>query len=477
MIVGCMMYVLKCINNLPAENGLSKEISPTTLVTGDPPPSFDELCKLKFGDYVQTALGRTRNNQTARTIGAVALYPSGNTSGGWYFMSLLTGQVVHRYSWTKLKVTEDVIQRVNGLGIEEGRGVIGTNFKYTYDRNGEDIQLEELVGDNPGNGLVLADINDEDREAMAELEEREEEINGREEMQIQERADENENREMDIENVDEQVIKDEEANRGEIVEYDENEGEENELIEEANEAETLENENTVQVDDSDEAPESEDESDMRTAGNMRLRPRRRLDYQALDTKGARQLAQKVKKIKKKLKRRYKLKVRDLFRKAMSITMSQIKAASKYEQVSVEEGLRRFGNKAVEAVLSEYSQLNDKQVFRTRLAKELTAKQKSEALNLITMIKQKRCGKIKGRACADGRKERRYITKEESSSPTIHLESLMLSLLFDAFEGRSVATADITGAYLLAKMKDFVMSVQSGVYKVRHLRKWEEGPVP
>merc|ERR1719203_847214 len=133
------------MNITAAENGLSQEISPTTLVTGDPPPSFNEICKLKFGDYVQTALGRTRNDQTARTIGAIALYPSGNTSGGWYFMSLLTGQVVHRYSWTK-------------------------------NRNGEDIQLPELEGNNPDNSLVRVDINDEDGEALAELEEREDEM-------------------------------------------------------------------------------------------------------------------------------------------------------------------------------------------------------------------------------------------------------------------------------------------------------------
>ena len=107
-------------------------------------------------------------------------------------MSLLTGQVVHRYSWTKLKVTEDVIQRVNGLGIEEGRGLIGTNFRYTYDRNGEDIQLPELDEDDPDNNLMRVDIDDEDGEALAELEEREDEIDRREDMQIQERAEGNE---------------------------------------------------------------------------------------------------------------------------------------------------------------------------------------------------------------------------------------------------------------------------------------------
>ena len=58
----------------------------------------------------------------------------------------------------------------------------------------------------------------------------------------------------------------------------------------------------------------------------------------------------MKKLKGKIKRRFKIKVKDMFRKVMSITMTHIAAASKHDQVSVEEGIRRFGNKAVEAVL-------------------------------------------------------------------------------------------------------------------------------
>ena len=77
MIIGCMMYNLKSINQLPVANGLSTRVSPRTLGTGEPPPSYNDLCKLKFGDYVQTALGTMRNDATARTIGAMALYPSG----------------------------------------------------------------------------------------------------------------------------------------------------------------------------------------------------------------------------------------------------------------------------------------------------------------------------------------------------------------------------------------------------------------
>ena len=73
-----------------------------------------------------------------------------------------------------------------------------------------------------------------------------------------------------------------------------------------------------------------------------------------------------------------------------------------------------------------------------------------------MVKEKRDGKIKGRACADGRKQRRYIRKDEVSSPTVQLESLMLSMLIDAHEHREMATADVVGAYLLADMKDFTI---------------------
>ena len=73
-----------------------------------------------------------------------------------------------------------------------------------------------------------------------------------------------------------------------------------------------------------------------------------------------------------------------------------------------------------------------------------------------MVKEKRDGVIKARACADGHKQRRYISKEEVVSPTIQLESLIISLLIDAREGRDVETADIVGAYFLANMNDYVL---------------------
>ena len=54
-----------------------------------------------------------------------------------------------------------------------------------------------------------------------------------------------------------------------------------------------------------------------------------------------------------------------------------------------------------------------------MAEKLTSEDKKEYLSLIIIMKkEKRRGKIKVRACADGRKQRRYISKDEVDSPTI-----------------------------------------------------------
>ena len=70
------------------------------------------------------------------------------------------------------------------------------------------------------------------------------------------------------------------------------------------------------------------------------------------------------------------------------------------------------------------------------------------MEAVTVVKQKRCGKIKGRACADGSKQRRYLKEFESvASPTLSLDGLIGSTMIDVYEGRDVATCDVPGAFL------------------------------
>ena len=55
--------------------------------------------------------------------------------------------------------------------------------------------------------------------------------------------------------------------------------------------------------------------------------------------------------------------------------------------------------------------------------------------------------MKARGCADGRPQREYITKEESSSPTVALYTLMGSCLMDTMDKRKEITVDIPGVFL------------------------------
>ena len=65
---------------------------------------------------------------------------------------------------------------------------------------------------------------------------------------------------------------------------------------------------------------------------------------------------------------------------------------------------------------------------------------------VNLIKLKRDGRVKGRACADGSRQRKYLAEDESvASPTVSLESVHATLAVDAHERRFVAVPHIPGA--------------------------------
>ena len=131
------------------------------------------------------------------------------------------------------------------------------------------------------------------------------------------------------------------------------------------------------------------------------------------------------------------------------------------QCSAKKGLQVFGEAGEEAIISEMQQLDTMDVVEQKLASMLTQQEKKDALEYLMFLKKKRCGRIKGRGCADGQKQRIYKTKEETSSPTIATESLFLSCIIDAEEERDMATCDIPGAFMQALMDETVHVRLSG----------------
>lgn len=132
------------------------------------------------------------------------------------------------------------------------------------------------------------------------------------------------------------------------------------------------------------------------------------------------------------------------------------------QMSAREGLKRFGEKAETALVTEWIQLDSLGVYEGKKWYQLTKEQRRRAMRLVQLIKEKRCGKVKGRTCVDGRPQRAYIAKEDSTSPTTHLESLMLSLLQDANEERCVGIVDIPGAFLTSDTDEDAHVIVDGV---------------
>ena len=118
---------------------------------------------------------------------------------------------------------------------------------------------------------------------------------------------------------------------------------------------------------------------------------------------------------------------------------------------MKKGLREFGASGMDAVMKEMKQLHDRKVMFPKNAKRLTREERLAALNYLMFLKEKRNGDIKGRGCADRRKQRIYKTKEETLSPTVTTESFFISATMDASEGRDVAFVDVPGAFMHAKM--------------------------
>ena len=94
------------------------------------------------------------------------------------------------------------------------------------------------------------------------------------------------------------------------------------------------------------------------------------------------------------------------------------------QMSARAGIRRFGEAAKDAMRREFRQLDEKGVFEPIHASEITDDVKQQALRYINVIKEKRCGKIKGRTCADGRPQRDLYDKAETSSPTASSDAIL-----------------------------------------------------
>jgi hypothetical protein len=118
------------------------------------------------------------------------------------------------------------------------------------------------------------------------------------------------------------------------------------------------------------------------------------------------------------------------------------------QLSMKAATIKFGAiRTNKACMKEIKQIHLRDCFVPKHYEKLTPQQKGQILEAFIFVEQKKDGSDKARLVVNGAMQRGHITKDEASSPTVYNESISLTAVIDAKEGRHVATADIPNAFV------------------------------
>ena len=141
MVMELAKAVVYWLNSVPSNIGVSPTMSPMTIITGQL-LDYHKHCRYKFGEYVQTHEEHV-NSLFSRTVGAIALRPTGNQQWGYFLMSLHTGRIINRLHTIKLPMPAEVITRVDQLAKTQN-------------------MIPSLAFGNQDNRLIMQDITDDD---------------------------------------------------------------------------------------------------------------------------------------------------------------------------------------------------------------------------------------------------------------------------------------------------------------------------
>jgi hypothetical protein len=498
--------VVRCLNQFPWKNGISAHLSPAALVSGHPPPDFNTM-RLEFGTYVQVFEDNDpTNTPRARSLGAIALNPTGNAQGDYHFLSLSSGAKISRHQWIMLPMTDTAIARVEALGFADDQPMIQerglvvewrpdhTIDESEYDRDyvpphhdPADIldhagfdpvdadETTDLFQDAAAHDLFIAPadahaaLGPGAREAVEQhqadpwlFDNNNDEHNEDTDLDVN---DDNEGHDNDQDVGDEPDIG---ANANAPNEQNDDGADDNAPNDDGADDNAPNEQNDDEADEAnnDDAPNFADE--VNNEANE--------DTTTHDGEGTNA---------SNVDRLYNLRERRTaharFNEAMDnphnnksyypptqlIQRGTIAEAIRYvfghimTQMTAKAGIRKHGRAAEAALMQEFAQFENLNVYEVINVKTLTAEQRKGALRALNLIKEKRDGQLKGRTVADGSVQRSLYDKTETTSPTVSTSALLLSIIIDAYENRDVATADVAGAYLKAYMDDFVIMKFTG----------------
>ena len=440
------------LNLFPAKGGVSAYLSPSMILTGKN-LDFEKHCQVPFGAYVQANQENDpTNTQAPRTIDAIYLRPMTNIQGGHELMNLHTGQMISRSRIWERPITNLVIQAVEALAHEQGI----TTLKLTGRNKINLFPADWIAGvEYEDNNENAEDLNDDtDHQLDAELED--DGVYDRiDQAEIEDLLTEISEHEMQIQDVN-PINRDEEQRDDE--EHNDNEQEveehEDEIIQPDNPITDDEDDDTVQTASS--RPSRERHAPERLGFNQ-FAERHAVcnsdndEWRTIEERHNLVLTQAHPNPKQD--RVYKPQEGMVIARVISDINSKatINGASFAQQYIVQRGLKKFGQRGSDAATKEMDQLHRRNCFTPIDVADLTIDERRKTVDALMFLGEKRDKTVKGRMVYNGKPTREWLSREESTSPTAALESILLTAIVDAKEGRDVMTADIPNAFIQTKL--------------------------
>jgi hypothetical protein len=416
----------KSLNQFPTKKGVSDTLSPLTIMTGRPNPNHNDM-KIEFGAYAQVYEdGGPTNTVRARTTGPIALTPTGNAQGGYYFLSLTTGRKLSRQQWDELPMPDGVIATVERIAQTDNQPLVGQGaplFEWSPSVPIEDDELAPIILNDNGDPQAFEEEEDAEEDEGAD-----ETFFGGEEPDPSDDGEDDIASETNEQPPEEYTIEDDMSGHDDALDEDGHgdEGEEHQNHAEELPGGALEDDASVV-------------KEPRTGAQARynLRSNRARDfsnrlYHAMDNNPANTQSYETQIIQYGNGNAPTLReaVQEMQRTGSDSDVLKCVTGIVMMQMTAKAGIKKHGQVAIDALFNEFSQLHDLTVFHGQNKKGLTRAQKKAALRAINVIKEMRRGKIKGRTVANGRAQKSLYAKDETSSATVATNALMVSILID-----------------------------------------------
>ena len=490
VVIHLLKTVMFYINAFIWKKGVSPFLSPMTILEGVV-LDYNLHFQVIFGEYVHT-YEVTTNTMKSRTVGSIALGPTGNLQGGIRCYSLVTGRILQRdkNSYTPLKMPEDAIRRMKTLakksvsGLQFGdRNDVATDIDNDATITGVNDNENEDIDEHPYDIEIIRDDDDgpplQDPTPLAvHLEALEEEDNSSDEdddshhtgVAPENAADEvDPPSDNDDTDTDEVSIDEETRTRS---------GRVSRPLNKENEYPGIYYTNGKIPDGRCLKPYYMDENyEQHLADGTYYSNQYFTENVTETTCNTSESPNKINLIKVKEEQQHFVEAI----KWMDVEPDDITAMMfAAKQMSIQEGMKKYKDEGKASAMKEIINLTDNNCFGETEYEKLSQEAKDKALPILMFMVLKRNGSLKTRGCANGSVQRLYTNKEDVSSPTPDFYAFKFVCAVIAREGRDAASVDLPGFFLQTDQDELILLKLTGAVALllvesdpkwkKHLRK-------